>query len=371
MKIFDEKKDCSGCGLCSFSCPRNAIIMLQDTEGFIYPEINEDLCIKCGKCVSVCPQKQEIEYTDDDIIQCLSAKNRDEEIRLKSSSGGVFSALAKYVLAEGGVVVSPKYNESFELNHEFIYSPENIVVFRGSKYTQSRIFCLYADIEKNLKTGRKVLFTGTPCQTSAIQAAFGSKYGNLLLQDVICHGCISEKILHYYLDEMGKKYGSEPSEISYRNKVNGWRDFSLEIRFKDGQVMRESHQTNKFFQMHLKNIALRPSCYDCHFRKGNRASDITLGDFWGISGDDNKGTSVILVHSKKGKELLKAICTELKLTSIDKDIVLSKNIAYHSPLEVPRKRSKFFGDNNHKIEHLYRSYVQRTILDKIYDRLKK
>lgn len=371
MEMFYDKEHCSGCGLCSFECPKNAIIMKQDEEGFIYPHIQQELCINCGKCVCVCPNRRKFAYTENDIIQCFAAENLDEKIRLNSSSGGVFSALASRILLDGGVVVSPRYNENFELNHKIINKVNDFEAFRGSKYTQSRIGHLYEPIEQELKTGRKVLFTGTPCQTSAMREAFGNKYDNLVLQDVICHGCASEKIMKYYLGEKAKEFNSEIDSICFRDKSNGWRDFSLKIVFKNGKIINESHKTNKFFQMHLKNIALRPSCYDCHFRKGNRDSDISLGDFWGHKGDDNKGTSVILVHTEKGKKLVEEVALDLKMDIADKNEVLQNNIAYNSALEVPKKRKRFFSDKNHEIEHLYQLYVRRTIIDKVSDRIKK
>lgn len=371
MTIFEDKKECSGCGLCSFSCPRGAITMMQDNEGFYYPEIDQNTCIECGKCVRICPEKGLVEYMDDDIEMCFEAKNVDENIRLESSSGGVFSALAAEILQQGGVVISPKYDNDFRLCHNFIRDINDIVLFRGSKYTQSIIFHLYPELEKELKTEKKVLFTGTPCQTAAIKRVFGNQYNNLVLQDIICHGCASEKVMQYYIDEMLLKYKSRPVSISYRDKKNGWRDFSLVIKFENGQLFRESHQTNPFFQMHLKNIALRPSCYDCYFRKCDRAADITLGDFWGHKDDDNKGISAVIVHTSKGMELLESAKTELEIEQVHIDSVLDKNPAYKCSLEVPKKREKFFSDENHSINHLYNAYVRRTIFDKVYDRLKK
>lgn len=371
MTIFKEKKDCSGCGLCAYSCPKVAITMKQDDEGFFYPEIEQSLCIECGKCVRVCPEKQLMQYTDDDILKCFEAENICEDTRLASSSGGVFSALAENILCQGGVVVSPKYDADFRLYHNFIRKIEEIADFRGSKYTQSRIFHLYSELEEELKTGKQVLFTGTPCQTAAVKSAFGTKFDNLILQDIICHGCASEKVMHYYLDDMTKQFGSKPVNIAYRDKKNGWRDFSLVLEFENGQVFRESHQTNPFFQMHLKNVALRPSCYDCHFRKGDKAADVTLGDFWGHTDDDNKGISAIIVHSPKGENLVRAVETNLKMKPVHKDAILSKNIAYNHSLQVPKKRTRFFADKNHQITHLYYAHVRRTIYDKVFDRFKK
>ena len=282
-----DKKDCCGCSACVQRCPKNCIRMYPDEEGFLYPSIDETLCVDCGLCEKVCPV---LNKGDERIpVRAVAIKNDDENIRLNSSSGGAFTALAIKILNEGGVVFGARFNDEWEVVHDYIENADNLHLFRGSKYVQSYIGVTYLQAESFLKNGRKVLFSGTSCQIAGLKRFLGREYENLLTVDVICHGVPSPIVWKDYLDDLisrkkikGVSSLEDISTVSFRSKVTGWHIFSMEITGRSGGKLSEPLSKNVFMQGFLNNMYLRPSCYDCPARKGKSGSDISLGDYWGV-----------------------------------------------------------------------------------------
>ena len=342
-----KKTNCSGCYACAEICPRSCITMLSDEEGFWYPKVDEIQCIRCGVCETVCPiamPSSPILYKP---ITAYAARHRDDFLRLNSSSGGVFSEIAIYVLKQGGVVFGAGFDENFNVVHKYIESVEELDIFRGSKYVQSRMGNAYKHAEDFLKSGRLVLFSGTPCQIEGLLAYLKKTYENLITQDLICHGVPSPMVWQKYIEyRMAEADEVRPQKIAFRAKNEGWKRYSVSFLFENDQEYRATLDKDSMMQAFLKNLCLRPSCYDCAFKNKHRKSDITLGDFWGVEHilpamDDDKGVSLVIIHSKKGADILEKVKDSLIYQQTDFEQAIFYNTAIIKSASRPGNRENF------------------------------
>lgn len=348
-KVIIEKKDCVGCYSCASVCPKDCIDMKIDDEGFWYPHVDNDKCIKCNKCVSVCPTINTSENNNkQNAYACI---NKEESIRLESSSGGVFSLVAEQILEEGGAVFGACFDSEFVVKHSFTENKEKLKNFRGSKYTQSKIGDSYRLVRDFLKSDQKVLFTGTPCQVAGLKSFLGKEYNNLVCMDMICHGVPSPDVWKKYTQYREKIANSKVDNISFRNKKEGWKKFSVSFLFKNNTEYRQSLDKDLYMRIFLNDICLRPSCYDCKFKGLNRNSDITLADFWGIKNiipemDDDKGTSLIFVNSDKGKKVFEVISSKMEYKDVNIEDAVKYNPAAIKSASYNPKRESFMKKRN-------------------------
>lgn len=301
-----SKQECCGCGACYSICPKNAISMKYDEEGFEYPVIDDKICVNCNSCSKVCPVQNHV-CESEFKVQAFAAYNLKEEQRLQSSSGGIFPLIAEYFLQNGGVVYGAAFTDNFEVEHIGITRMSELKRLQGSKYVQSRLGRIFLDVKDALLDNKIVLFSGTPCQVEGLKSFLIKDYNNLYTIDLVCHGVPSPKIWQRYLNE---EYGIDSiTAINFRDKKNGWANYDLHISTN----VESSHEPNPiaiykedYLRGFLKELYLRPSCHKCSFKKIHHVSDITLGDLWGNKticpefADDNKGISAVFVQSKKG-----------------------------------------------------------------------
>lgn len=348
-KLCDNMQ-CTGCSACFNACPVDAIKMNpHPVEGFYRPNIDDDKCIKCLKCEKSCPVINPVSPNDES-KSIYAAWHLDEEIRTNSSSGGAFSALAQSVLDQGGIVIGAAYDSSLHLKHIMIENQNDLYKLRASKYFQSEVGDTFKHAVSNLKSGKKVLFCGTPCQIAGFRAFLGNNhYYNLILVDFICHGVPSPLFFHTYLKWIENKYG-KIKDFKFRNKEKGWYD-ALRIAIgKHRNVMKGKYDS--YWIGFNDNITLQEACYDCKFLGRKRNSDITIGDFWGIGkripfGQKNeieKGVSMIMVNTPNGKLLFESSRPYLKSFQRTIDEVLTGNHAMiHSSIR-PATRDTFYQD---------------------------
>lgn len=342
--IFKKKEQCCGCGACAQVCKFNAIEMKEDMEGFLYPHINDNICTNCNECKRICPVRNK-QNVNKEIKSCYICFDKDYEKRKDSSSGGVFSILAEKIINANGIVAGAAFDNNFGVYHIYADNTTDLSRIKGSKYVQSRMDKIYYDVESHLKKGKKVLFSGVECQVAGLLAYLGKDYSNLITVGVLCHGVPSPKVWESYL-KWQTINNSSIRDISFRDKESGWKNYSVRVVFEDSTVYKKKFYDDKYMNMFLGNICLRPSCYDCKFKNLNRISDITLGDCWGIENympemDDDKGTSVVLVHSIKGQEYFNQIISELKYCEADVEKALSKNPDARNSVAPHINRKKF------------------------------
>lgn len=341
MIDIKEKKNCCGCEACVQRCPKSCITMREDNEGFLYPEIDKNICIDCGLCEKVCPVINQAKERKP--LAVYAAKHKDEQIRMASSSGGAFTAIAESVIDEGGVVFGAKFNQNWEVVHSYTETKEGLESFRGSKYVQSRIGESYKATERFLKTGRNVLFSGTPCQIFGLKLFLRKDYDNLLTVEIVCHGVPSPKIWREYL---GTLQLLNIGFISHKDKSTGWRDYSFTIRDNEGKILfTEYARNNKYLMTFISNFTLRPSCFSCPAKVGKSRADITLADYWGIERllpqlDDNKGISFICANTEKGKVFIEQLNLQMKPTDYHKSIPY--NLCIVKSTKEPAERRQFW-----------------------------
>ncbi len=331
------KDFCSGCRVCEKICPKNAIEMKEDERGFFYPIVNYDKCVKCGICRKKCPiNNEEIEKE----ITAYAAYNKDEEIRLKSSSGGIFTIFANYVLENNGVVIGAALDDEFLVEHIVVENKKDLEKLRSSKYVQSNIKDSYEKTKEFLEEGRLVYFSGTPCQIEGLKAYLPKEYKNLITQDIICHGVPSPKAWKGYLKH---KHNQNIKSIHFRNKEKGsWGDYHLKFEYENGKKYIH-HKDDFFMKLFLGDLILRESCYQCKFKKVNRVSDFTLADFWGINNidksmNDEKGTSLLLVNSNKARDIIE----EVSEFMIKKEVEFKEAIQFNLSMIKSVKKGKKF-----------------------------
>lgn len=375
IKITDKSK-CCGCTACFNKCPKNAITMIKDECGFKYPIVDEKKCINCGICDNVCPYNNEYmcrNKLNEPIVYGGWIKN--EETRKLSTSGGIFSAISKIVLENNGVICGAIYNENLDVVHAIIDNLNDLKKINGSKYVQSDVKNNLKKIEEFLDKGKIVLFSGTPCQISGLNSFLNKEYDNLYTCDIVCHGVPSPKVFDKYKKELEQKNNSKLKSINFRDKITGWQDYSFSAEFENGFKYIEKSSENEYMKIFLDDIDLRESCSSCKFSKFPRCSDITLGDFWGVDNfypelnDNNKGTSLVLVHTKKGQDLLEN-CNDIfvKECNLENSIKYNPSVLQHKISN--KNRETFFKElDKMNLNELFVKYRKKKNLLKKFKSL--
>lgn len=354
MINIKNKHDCCGCSACAQRCPKQCILMQMDNEGFLYPQVDSSKCVDCHLCEKVCPVINK--YDTCTPLNVYAAKNYDDEVRRLSSSGGIFTLLAIQTIRDGGIVFGARWDNEWNVKHDYFDCISNLPKFRSSKYLQSVIGDNYLKAEQFLKTGRKVMFTGTPCQIAGLKHFLRKEYYNLLAVEVICHSVPSPVVWQQYLTARlhnlkWKKSGIK--HISFRDKKTGWKNYSFVIENKNGNIFTELSSKNAFMRGFLADLYTRPSCHACPAKQLRSGSDIILGDFWGIESlipkiNDDKGVSAIIVNSEKGKESLHNISVELHEVAYNE--LTTRNPALVKSFSITAKRTEFFKESELTIE---------------------
>lgn len=372
MISIKSKYDCCGCEACAQRCAHNAISMKRDKEGFLYPIIDSNKCTKCDICEKVCPVINQ--KLPSEPIKTYAAKNKDEIVRLQSSSGGIFTLLATKTINNGGVVFGAKFDEQWKVVHDYVETIEDLAKFRGSKYVQSRINDNYIKVEQFLKQGRQVLFSGTPCQIAGLKKYLIKEYKNLICVDIICHGVPSPMIWQKYKAQFELSY---TSSISFRDKSNSWKTYEVVVSKDQKEVIRETVGQNVYMKIFLSDLCLRPSCAICPAKDGKSKSDITIADFWGIQHihpefDDDKGCNLVLINSEKGLNFF----NKLECDKIESDFntAIKYNPSYFKCASEPKYRQYFF-DNFDKFGFSIYNKIQKeqqpSLIRRIASRIKR
>ncbi|WP_347489277.1 Coenzyme F420 hydrogenase/dehydrogenase, beta subunit C-terminal domain [Desulfoscipio sp. XC116] len=355
MNNYWSKSLCHGCTACKAVCPVNAINMIPDQEGFLYPVINESECIMCGRCESVCQINKKNDRLINKVMpqQCYAIKHIDGNVRQQSSSGGAFTLITDYLIDKlGAVCYGACFDENMYVQHKALYSKEHRNKARGSKYVQSDLKNTYKEINEILARGKFVLFSGTPCQVAGLQKylnVVGANIDKLITLDIICTGTPSPMIWSSYINEIKEKYNSEVTAYSFRYKPVGWRYYPIMAELRDGKKVVNTLFLRTFINIFFSFNALRPSCYQCTFASGERVADITMGDFWQVDKTfpeyaDNKGISLVLLNSSKGCELFNRIKNLAEIRQCDIDIAFKGQRNLNRCTEEPSSRKQFWQD---------------------------
>lgn len=396
MIEIKDKSLCCGCNTCMQRCPQRCITMREDGEGFLYPQIDALMCIDCGLCERICPVLNQNKSKQP--LHVFAAKNKNEEQRLRSSSGGIFILLAEQIIRKGGVVFGARFDENWEVEHCYVETIKELDSLMRSKYVQSRIGNTYKETEEFLKQGRQVLFVGTPCQIAGLRKFLRKEYDNLFAVDFVCHGVPSPLVWRRYLAEVkeqflrsegaGKKSGlpfslkSTPVivGINFREKQRrgySWKKFGFVVCTKsslkgdqNSVLLSTKFYENEYMQAFLGDMILRPSCHTCPARRGKSYSDITIGDHWAISSicpdfDDDKGNSLVFVNTEKGE----VFWPKEHLQFIETDFIASRmyNGGFSDVVKKHPHRDRFFRKLK-KTENLC-LLIQKELKVPLYERV--
>lgn len=342
MIILNEKKDCCGCGACQASCPQGCIYMKKDEEGFLYPHIDMSICVNCGICETVCPIININVSEKEKRVDALAVYAKTEQYVKDSSSGGVFSVLAEAIIKEGGIVFGAAFDDKWNVQTSKAESIETLASLKKAKYVQCTTNSAYVEIQHLLLKGIKILYCSTPCQIAGLFSFLGKTYDNLYTLDLICHGVPSPDVWKHYLSLQKK----EIKQVNFRDKRDGWEKNSISFLFADGRELVERNNQNMYMQAFLQGLSVRPSCFSCRFKGLNRLCDITLGDLWGAEhqcpdGYNKSGTSLIIIHSRKGHFLIDGCKDKFHIVKAPMPASIVFNRAIKYSLKEPAKRSLF------------------------------
>ena len=342
---------CNGCEACANICPQSAIFMDSDKHGFLHPFIDEEKCVSCGLCKKVCSVENSNAQVNS-VQAVYAAWNRNQKVRFVSSSGGIFTLLAEDILKSNGVVYGAAFMD-YSVQHIRINSLADISKIRGSKYVQSHISDTYKHVKSDLKSGKQVLFSGTPCQVQGLKNYLVETYFNLICIDVICHGVPSPMVFYDYLACLEEKYTSRVRSISFRYKKPGWTVFSMKADFENGSSYINSKFKDPylyFFLMGGGDLTLRDSCHQCQFSSPNRTGDITLGDFWKYDAENfsqrgsEKGVSLVLINTDKGRKLFEAIKGQIHFEKSTMALAHKSNQSLSKSWPKPAIKEQFWKD---------------------------
>lgn len=372
ISINDSNRvECCGCGSCAQNCPKNCINMTADKEGFLYPVVDTSACINCGACDRACPIIDAKTRVADSYKtpKAFGGYHKDDKVREDSSSGGAFTALAERIFADGGKVYGCTLNSDNKAVHIGVSSMEELASLRKSKYVQSEIGNCYAEIKKDLQNGLKVLFVGASCQAAGLATFLGNKkYDNLIVVDFICHGVPSPKLFEEYISHEESANKDKIVDFRFRNKDRGWNQSGLQLgvrqAYSNGKVVRKYPAfRDSYMNAFLDDVCLRPSCYDCRFKKvPNAYSDFTIADFWGVDKvapelNDGKGTSLVIAHNDKAVAFFDG-ATNFNSKEVPFEKAIVKNPTIYKSCKMTKSREQFYEDLNNKgFKYAKRKYM--------------
>lgn len=367
-----NKRDCNGCGACAMRCPKNAIKMQKDEEGFLYPIIDESLCINCGLCRRICSN-----YPQGNVFQSkvFVAKNREEEKRESSTSGGMFKVIAEEIIKQKGVVFGVTYNEKMQVVHDYAQTNKDLQQFSFSKYVRSDLRDSYQKVEEFLENGRYVLFTGTPCQNYGLRKYLRKDYDKLLLCEIVCYSNPSPEVFKKYLKNLELQNNKKIVKYYFRNKNNEVKRKPY-AEFEDGSILVEE----SFYNAFNNRLISRPSCHKCKFCGLDRKSDFTIGDFWGAKElfqeiIDKNGTSIICINTEKGMQFFEKIKNRMILKETDIHTAFKNN--HHVNMKPNKRRTQFFKKfasneiNEKNIISNLQKYSQFSLGEKVSNKIKR
>lgn len=345
MIQIDDKKKCCGCTACYSICPVQCIAMRPDEEGFLYPVVDASKCMQCGACEKVCPINSHRIFNIQPMAYAV--QNKENETLYHSAAGGAYSAIAKVVINKGGIVYGAAYTKDFDVAHVGTERMEKIKIFRSSKYVQSRQEDNFHIIKKQLKSGKMVCFSGTPCQVAGLKTYLGKVYKNLITVDLVCKGVASPEVLRQYVQLMEKQHNSKIVGMNFKRKTYGYHSSTMSVDFANGETYSKGGITDPMMRSFRANICLRPSCEECAFKEEARRSDLTLFDCWHyeyLSGkkDDDRGHTAVLVHTEKGREMFLECEKYLDIQTIDaKEVIEKDGIMVNNRVQFHPKRQEY------------------------------
>ncbi len=321
MVIIERPQDCCGCTACASICPHGAIQLKANNKGFLYPQINGDVCVECGLCLKTCPilDRRDLQIKESTVKESFALRYRDKDVLYHSSSGGAFYAIAEFVINNGGVVFGAAYDHNMRVSHSFATTLDGCRAFMGSKYSQSDMSGVMEKVKEFLVDGRMVLFTGTPCQNHGLLKYLKKTYNNLITTDIICHSVPSPTFFMSYLKMIEKRFKDKVINISMRDKTLGWGvTESYRYFFSSGKEVLNPRNIVGWQNIFESGFITRECCFDCQYTNLNRVTDFTIGDFWDshhLRPDlmSKEGTSVVLVNTEKAVELLNKIYNTIDL----------------------------------------------------------
>lgn len=335
--LFNEKYNCCGCTACMNICPKNAISMKSDNEGFLYPNIDYNKCIECKLCKKICKfQAENSESNKTSIPIVYGVKHKDNNVRMNSTSGGMFTAISDFILDKDGIVFGAAFDNNMEVCHLEACTKEEAKRFRGSKYVQSDLKTTFKRVKELLNEDKYVLFTGTPCQVDGLKSYLRNmNIDKLILCDIVCHGAPSPLIFREYIKFCGNKNNSNIVSYNFRDKINGWHSHTEKAIYDNGKEDFKSSMSRIQQKLFYSHTILRPACHKCIYTSIKRKSDITIADFWGIEKsnpdfDDNKGVSLVLLNTKKGISLFNEIKSKLDYIESNAKDCLQPQLQYPS-----------------------------------------
>lgn len=366
---------CTGCGACTYVCPMECIQLSQDKEHFYIPHIDENKCIKCGKCIKKCHSNNLDKKTTEDMNPiAYAAYSADDKVRKQSSSGGIFSLLANIILENGGIVYGAAVINK-TVQHLRCENIRDLKMLRGSKYVQSKIDKnIYIEMKNDLDNGKDILFSGTPCQVGAVNSLFENNNPHIYTISFICHGVPSPGLWDEYINWQEKRFGSEVKNVSFRDKTRGWVKFGMKIEFSNGKKYISTLEEDPYLKLFLKNTCLRKSCYECQYKGKDKLShcDVLLADWWGHeegildNDDDDKGLSLVVVNSTKGSSLFEQASENMTFARVNYKENVAKNVAYGESCKYNSDREKVLNSMEEiPIDKLARQYAKTSVSQKI------
>lgn len=358
--INSDEKYCTKCGACIAVCPKNAIKYKGRIDGVGYPSINRDLCIECGLCSQICHMNLKNDDNNFEPI-FIACKYNEPEVVKRSSSGGAFYALAKYIVTNGGVVYGAAWNTEMEVQHIEVDAVEKLSLLHGSKYVESDLSIVFQNIKKRLRENRWVLFSGTPCHVASLYTYLRKDYDKLITCDLICHGLPQRSVWKKYVNEMQKAVDSKVIYAEFKNKTEGWRKPHLVLYFENGERISDFIWNTVYGKLYHGRYSVLESCNSCKYAKMPRYSDITIGDFWGYKEEiDHLGTdgvSLLILNTNKGRNLFENIKNTIDFCEVSKDRAMQKHLK-ESAIAPPRYKKILY---NLSMKFLPLKYVVKIL----------